>query len=46
MHKRFVFAIEDQPGDGWLSRFVAGRDASDLRSSASSSCWMRWPIPP
>jgi predicted choloylglycine hydrolase len=26
MHKRFVFAIEDQAGDDWLSRFVAGRD--------------------
>lgn len=26
MRKRFVFAIEDCPGDAWLSRFVAGRD--------------------
>lgn len=26
MHKRFVFAIEDRPGDDWLLRFVAGRD--------------------
>ena len=29
MIKRFVFAREDRPGEAWLSRFVAGRDAAE-----------------
>jgi predicted choloylglycine hydrolase len=28
MFKHFVAAIEDQPGDAWLARFVAGRAAA------------------
>jgi hypothetical protein len=25
VHKRFVFAREDQPGEAWRARFAAGR---------------------
>ncbi|BBK42416.1 peptidase C45 [Allostella vacuolata] len=28
MHKRFLFAREDQPGADWLARFTAGREAA------------------
>jgi len=29
MHKRFVFEREDQPGQAWLTRFLAGREESE-----------------
>jgi predicted choloylglycine hydrolase len=29
MHKRFVFARENQPGDLWLDRFIAGRHEAE-----------------
>jgi predicted choloylglycine hydrolase len=31
MFKRFVFAREDRPGEAWLARFTAGRNAAE--------CW-------
>ncbi len=29
MHKRFVAEREDQPGQAWLARFIAGRDETE-----------------
>ncbi len=36
MHKRFVFEREDQPGEAWLARFLAGREEAERWYLAAS----------